>query len=150
MGLARSVALFIAAGLAEIGGGYLVWRWLRDGAPIIVGILGAAIAWGASIIVDNVAAMVELRWVLGLAPFGPGYGLVAAVTAGCFGATGIAARALLGETLPALAVALAVGIAAFAAVLYAARAPLQLAVMAAAFRVRAAPARARQPGQRAA
>jgi small multidrug resistance family-3 protein len=43
MGLARSVALFIAAGLAEIGGGYLVWRWLRDGAPIIVGILGAAI-----------------------------------------------------------------------------------------------------------
>jgi len=35
--------LFIAAGLAEIGGGYLVWRWLRDGAPVIVGILGAII-----------------------------------------------------------------------------------------------------------
>ena len=43
MGYARSVALFIAAGLAEIGGGYLVWRWLRAGAPVIVGILGAAI-----------------------------------------------------------------------------------------------------------
>src|ERR1700722_9504101 len=43
MGLARSVGLFIAAGLAEIGGGYLVWRWLRDGAPVIVGVLGAAI-----------------------------------------------------------------------------------------------------------
>jgi small multidrug resistance family-3 protein len=43
MAVARSVALFIAAGLAEIGGGYLVWRWLRDGAPVIVGILGAAI-----------------------------------------------------------------------------------------------------------
>ena len=43
MGIARSVGLFIAAGLAEIGGGYLVWRWLRDGAPVIVGILGAAI-----------------------------------------------------------------------------------------------------------
>ena len=43
MGVARSVGLFIAAGLAEIGGGYLVWRWLRDGAPVIVGILGAAI-----------------------------------------------------------------------------------------------------------
>jgi small multidrug resistance family-3 protein len=43
MGAARSVGLFIAAGLAEIGGGYLVWRWLRDGAPVFVGILGAAI-----------------------------------------------------------------------------------------------------------
>jgi small multidrug resistance family-3 protein len=43
MGLARTVGLFIAAGLAEIGGGYLIWRWLRDGAPVIVGILGAAI-----------------------------------------------------------------------------------------------------------
>jgi|HubBroStandDraft_4_1064222.scaffolds.fasta_scaffold537326_1 small multidrug resistance family-3 protein len=43
MGPARSIGLFIAAGLAEIGGGYLVWRWLRDGAPVFVGILGAAI-----------------------------------------------------------------------------------------------------------
>jgi small multidrug resistance family-3 protein len=43
MGPARSVGLFIAAGLAEIGGGYLIWRWLRDGAPVFVGILGAAI-----------------------------------------------------------------------------------------------------------
>src|SRR3984957_5926591 len=37
----RSVGLFIAAGLAEIGGGYLVWRWLREGAPWPVGVAGA-------------------------------------------------------------------------------------------------------------
>jgi small multidrug resistance family-3 protein len=43
MAIVRTVALFMAAGLAEIGGGYLVWRWLRDGAPIVVGILGAII-----------------------------------------------------------------------------------------------------------
>jgi small multidrug resistance family-3 protein len=43
MAVARSIGLFIAAGLAEIGGGYLVWRWLRDGAPVIVGIIGAAV-----------------------------------------------------------------------------------------------------------
>ena len=43
MGIARAVALFVAAGLAEIGGGYLVWRWLREGAPVIVGVLGAII-----------------------------------------------------------------------------------------------------------
>jgi small multidrug resistance family-3 protein len=39
----RALALFAAAGLAEIGGGYLVWRWLRDGAPIIIGIVGALV-----------------------------------------------------------------------------------------------------------
>jgi small multidrug resistance family-3 protein len=43
MAIVRAVALFIAAGLAEIGGGYLVWRWLREGAPLIVGALGAII-----------------------------------------------------------------------------------------------------------
>jgi small multidrug resistance family-3 protein len=39
----RALALFAAAGLAEIGGGYLVWRWLREGAPIIVGVVGALV-----------------------------------------------------------------------------------------------------------
>jgi drug/metabolite transporter superfamily protein YnfA len=39
----RAVSLFSAAGLAEIGGGYLVWGWLREGAPVIVGVIGALI-----------------------------------------------------------------------------------------------------------
>jgi small multidrug resistance family-3 protein len=39
----RSIALFIAAGLAEIGGGYLVWRWLREGAGWPAGLAGAII-----------------------------------------------------------------------------------------------------------
>ena len=43
MTVARSIGLFLAAGLAEIGGGYLIWRWLREGAPIILGVLGAMI-----------------------------------------------------------------------------------------------------------
>ena len=43
MSVARSIGLFIAAGLAEIGGGYLVWRWLREGAPVLIGIIGAAV-----------------------------------------------------------------------------------------------------------
>lgn len=43
MTVARSIGLFIAAGLAEIGGGYLMWRWLRDGAPLVIGVLGALI-----------------------------------------------------------------------------------------------------------
>ncbi|MDS1030646.1 YnfA family protein [Bacillota bacterium LX-D] len=35
--------LFILAGLAEIGGGYLVWLWLRESKPIWFGVLGALI-----------------------------------------------------------------------------------------------------------
>jgi small multidrug resistance family-3 protein len=43
MHVLRSTGLFVAAGLAEIGGGYLVWRWLREGAPWPVGAAGAVI-----------------------------------------------------------------------------------------------------------
>lgn len=32
--IAKSVSLFILAGLFEIGGGYLVWQWWRNGAPL--------------------------------------------------------------------------------------------------------------------
>ena len=43
MDAARSIGLFIAAGLAEIGGGYLIWRWLREGAPVVIGVVGAIV-----------------------------------------------------------------------------------------------------------
>jgi small multidrug resistance family-3 protein len=43
MNVLRSIGLFVAAGLAEIGGGYLVWRWLREGAPWPVGLAGGII-----------------------------------------------------------------------------------------------------------
>jgi small multidrug resistance family-3 protein len=43
MNVLRGVGLFVAAGLAEIGGGYLVWRWLREGDPWPVGLAGAII-----------------------------------------------------------------------------------------------------------
>jgi small multidrug resistance family-3 protein len=43
MNAIRSVGLFGAAGLAEIGGGYLIWRWLREGSPWPVGLAGAVI-----------------------------------------------------------------------------------------------------------
>ncbi|WP_412026504.1 YnfA family protein [Deinococcus yunweiensis] len=38
-----SVLLFVLAGLAEIGGGYLVWLWLREGRPWWVGLLGGLV-----------------------------------------------------------------------------------------------------------
>ena len=39
----KSLFLFILAGLCEIGGGYLVWLWLKEGKPAVYGILGCAI-----------------------------------------------------------------------------------------------------------
>jgi drug/metabolite transporter superfamily protein YnfA len=41
--IAQSTALFLVAGVCEIGGGYLVWQWWRNGAPWIVGVAGAVI-----------------------------------------------------------------------------------------------------------
>jgi small multidrug resistance family-3 protein len=38
-----TVLLFFLAGLAEIGGGYLVWLWLREGKPFWYGIIGSIV-----------------------------------------------------------------------------------------------------------
>lgn len=38
-----SISIFILAGLCEIGGGYLVWLWLRENKPWWLGAIGAII-----------------------------------------------------------------------------------------------------------
>ncbi len=38
--LGVSLALFFLAALLEIGGGYLVWLWLRENKGIVFGLLG--------------------------------------------------------------------------------------------------------------
>ncbi len=43
MTIPASVGLFVLAGMCEIGGGYLVWLWLREGKPITLGILGGLV-----------------------------------------------------------------------------------------------------------
>jgi small multidrug resistance family-3 protein len=49
-GLVRSVLYFVLAGLMEIGGGYLVWIWLRENRPWWVGALGAVILMGYGVV----------------------------------------------------------------------------------------------------
>lgn len=39
----NSALLFILAGLAEIGGGYLIWLWIREKKSILLGITGAVV-----------------------------------------------------------------------------------------------------------
>ena len=36
----KAIFLFLFAGLAEIGGGYLIWQWLREDKPAVLGLFG--------------------------------------------------------------------------------------------------------------
>lgn len=42
-GVGRTIALFALAGVAEIGGGWLVWQWLRVDRPWPLGVMGALV-----------------------------------------------------------------------------------------------------------
>lgn len=41
--VARSIALFVLAGVCEIGGGWLIWKWLREQRPGWWGLLGGVV-----------------------------------------------------------------------------------------------------------
>jgi small multidrug resistance family-3 protein len=39
----KSIGLFVAAGLAEIGGGYLIWLWLREHRSFLLAIVAVPV-----------------------------------------------------------------------------------------------------------
>ncbi len=41
--ITQSLGLFILAGFCEIGGGWLVWQWLREGRETIWGVVGGLV-----------------------------------------------------------------------------------------------------------
>jgi small multidrug resistance family-3 protein len=41
--IAKSMLYFILAGLCEIGGGYLMWLWLREAKSIWLAAVGAVV-----------------------------------------------------------------------------------------------------------
>lgn len=43
MQIIQSLLLFVLAGLAEIGGGYLVWLWLKGGRGLLLGLVGGLV-----------------------------------------------------------------------------------------------------------
>jgi small multidrug resistance family-3 protein len=43
METAKSIGLFVLAGLCEIGGGYLIWQWLREGKSVWLGLIGGIV-----------------------------------------------------------------------------------------------------------
>lgn len=50
MKIISAIGIFILAGLCEIGGGYLIWLWLKEAKPIWVGLLGALILVGYGVV----------------------------------------------------------------------------------------------------
>lgn len=41
--MVKSISFFILAGLFEIGGGYLIWLWLKEKKPYWYAIIGAVV-----------------------------------------------------------------------------------------------------------
>jgi O-antigen/teichoic acid export membrane protein len=91
-------------------GGKGVWNLLNASAGLAlnvalnliliprIGIEGAAIAWAVSIVVPNLAAVLQVRSFLGLRPFGEGFIVVLLASGLCFGVLGIAVRAVMGPS----------------------------------------------------
>lgn len=43
MDFIKSLSIFVLAGICEIGGGYLIWLWLKEGKPLWYGLIGGLI-----------------------------------------------------------------------------------------------------------
>ena len=50
MMLLKTVGIFVLAALGELGGTYLVWRWLRDGATPMLAVFGAVALFGYAVV----------------------------------------------------------------------------------------------------
>jgi O-antigen/teichoic acid export membrane protein len=99
-----------------------------------IGITGAAIAWAASIAANNVAAIFEIRVLLGLRPLNRTHLLLALGIGACYGGVGLAARLVLGDELPVVFAALVVATVLYVPLLYRWRESLRLPDLAAGLR----------------
>jgi O-antigen/teichoic acid export membrane protein len=94
-----------------------------------LGIVGAAVAWAVSIAANNLAALIEVRLMIGLWPVGRGWPVVAVASTACFALIGLAVRAVLGPTLPGFAVFAVLSLATYTAWLRRSRRLLQLPLL---------------------
>jgi O-antigen/teichoic acid export membrane protein len=73
------------------------------------GMTGAAIAWAASILANNVLPLIEVGVLFRIHPYGSSTRIVAALAAGCFGVVPLGARLLLGTSLDSFLIGEGVG-----------------------------------------
>jgi O-antigen/teichoic acid export membrane protein len=93
------------------------------------GITGAAVAWAASIVVQNLVPIVQIWRLLDLHPFSHGLLLVGVAATVFYGLFGVAMRASLGTSIATLSAFLAVATFAYAVFLWRFRRPLNLDVV---------------------
>ncbi len=91
-----------------------------------LGIVGAAIAWSASILINNLAPLAEVWAMLRIHPFGVGSPIVAIAAVALFGGVGLAVRSMFGESLLVVLVYGVIVTGIYAAVLWRFRSPLEL------------------------
>jgi O-antigen/teichoic acid export membrane protein len=101
-----------------------------------LGISGAAIAWAATIALNNLAGLALARSLLRLSPLGPGVAAVALGAGACFGGVGLTIRLAMGPTLPAFVLFAVMATIAYAAFLWKARDLLSLSALRSALRSR--------------
>ena len=103
------------------------------------GITGAAVAWAVSISITNLAALVQVRYAMGVRPFGRGYPRVAAAALVCFAAVPLLVRAAAGTEPAALGASIVLASALYVAALRRLRGVLELGTLWRAFRPESKP-----------
>jgi O-antigen/teichoic acid export membrane protein len=91
-----------------------------------LGITGAAIAWAASIVCNNLAALLQVNYLLGIRPFGRGYWVVVAASVFFFGVGGVIVRQIVGLNLAGFALFMLLSLPVYALVLWRLRGMLGL------------------------
>jgi O-antigen/teichoic acid export membrane protein len=89
------------------------------------GIVGAAVAWSAAILLNNLVPLYQLHRSMGLHPYGRGTAVAACLALACFGVPTLAVR-FAGGGLAALVVATVVGAAVYVVAAWRLRRPLDL------------------------
>jgi O-antigen/teichoic acid export membrane protein len=102
-----------------------------------MGLTGAAIAWSASILFENLVATVQVWLLLRLQPFGRGWFVAALQSVLWLGGLGLAARALFGQTLTGLVAFAVLAVPGYLVLLWRSRATLQLGALNQAIKLRA-------------
>lgn len=99
-----------------------------------IGIVGAGIAWAANRVLGNLLAVAQVHHFSRIHPFGPGWGIAAALTVALFGSIGLATRTLVGPSLGGAVVAATLAGAGYLVALRRHRQRLELQVFSSPFR----------------
>jgi O-antigen/teichoic acid export membrane protein len=94
-----------------------------------LGITGAAIAWAASIVCNNLAALLQVNYLLRIRPFGRGYWVVVAASVFFFGVGGMIVRQIVGLNLAGFALFMLLSLPVYALVLWRLRGMLGLSAL---------------------